>query len=375
MKKIMFFNRSFFGGGVEKVLIDIIRNLDKTKYDITVITRSNDGPYFEETKKYARCINCYSYLKPGRNFFHKVFNNIIIRLGEWSLYKFPKLYYALAIREKFDIEVAFMHNEAAIIIANSTNKNSKKIAWVHTDLNIHSGWTAYYKNAQYRKNVYKKYDKVVAISNTVKNSVKDVLELSENVEVIYNPINEKLIKQLADSENIDFKEPFILSVGRLSFEKRYDFLIKTYHKALQDYNIKEKLYIIGDGPEREKLEKLINDFNLQENVFLLGYKSNPYPFVKNSKFTVCSSLYEGLHIASIESISLGVPVLSRVKVVEEIFGEHKCGIICENDNDFYDAFIKMNSDILSYKSEAIKQSKNINLEDNINKIKRLFDNI
>jgi glycosyltransferase involved in cell wall biosynthesis len=83
--------------------------------------------------------------------------------------------------------------------------------------------------------------------------------------------------------------------------------------------------IVGDGPDREYLERLIRAMDLQNSVILAGYQSNPYPYMKKSRFLVISSYTEGLPVISMEALSLGVPVVATIPSIGEAFGEEICG--------------------------------------------------
>ncbi|MBP3925781.1 MAG: glycosyltransferase, partial [Clostridium sp.] len=72
---------------------------------------------------------------------------------------------------------------------------------------------------------------------------------------------------------------------------------------------------------------------VQDSVILAGYQSNPYPYMKQSKFVVSSSFIEGLPVISMEALSLGVPMVSAVPSIGEVFGDEMCGLITENDNE------------------------------------------
>ena len=76
----------------------------------------------------------------------------------------------------------------------------------------------------------------------------------------------------------------------------------------------------------------MNATETQDTVILAGYQSNPYPYMKQSKFLVSSSFTEGLPVIAMEALCLGIPLVSSVPSVEEIFGEEECGLITENDN-------------------------------------------
>jgi glycosyltransferase involved in cell wall biosynthesis len=84
----------------------------------------------------------------------------------------------------------------------------------------------------------------------------------------------------------------------------------------------------------------VNATETQDSVILAGYQSNPYPYMKQSKFLVSSSFTEGLPVISMEAMCLGIPMVSAVPSIGETFGEEMCGIVTENDNRSLEAGIR-----------------------------------
>ena len=335
-EKILIYNRTFFGGGAEKVLLDYVRGLDKTKFDITVMVRRDEGAFREQFHALKQegihiRVAC-DWIKPGKNRIEKLRNYILLNVADWCEFRFPAVFYRIAIRERYDAEIAFMHNEAAAIIASSSNRNSKKLLWVHTDLRRINTWKLYFRTRRRQKKFFSKFDHCICVSQIAKQSVEELLGLKKNVMVLHNPVDRERIIQLAQEKCplTEVEIPTICAVGRLSWEKNFCMLIRA-HKNLLDKGVVHRLCIVGDGPERQRLEMLIEELGLKESVVLAGHQKNPYPFIAAADMTVCSSVYEGLHIASIESLVLGKTVVSCCSVVEEIFGGYECGLITEND--------------------------------------------
>ena len=122
------------------------------------------------------------------------------------------------------------------------------------------------------------------------------------------------------------------AVGRLAEEKGFDRLIRI-HKNILDMGIPHRLVIVGDGPEKEHLTRIIKEAGIKDSVIMPGYTINPYPYMKKSMFLVCSSYSEGLPVVAMEALSLGIPVVSAYPSIGELFGEEVCGIITSNDDD------------------------------------------
>ncbi|MGL5951034.1 MAG: glycosyltransferase, partial [Cetobacterium sp.] len=141
--------------------------------------------------------------------------------------------------------------------------------------------------------------------------------LKGKVKRVYNPFNFNRIlglsedkSELTEEQKRFIHEDYIVAVSRLdTVQKDYETLIKGYKIALEN-GITEKLYIIGDGPDRKEIEELIKTNSLEENIKLIGKTKNPYVWMKNSKLFVHSSNYEGLPTVLIEAMICGKVVIS-----------------------------------------------------------------
>ena len=185
--------------------------------------------------------------------------------------------------------------------------------------------------------------------------------IKENVIVRYNinltnDIKNKAEEKIEEKFN---KNTFkICTVGRLVEAKGYDRLLKT-HKRLIDEGLKHDLIIIGDGPDKEKLINYINDNNLKNSVYLLGRKSNPYKYIKNSDLFVCSSRWEGFSTVISEAVILEKPVITtRVSGPEELFLNNEYGLITENNEEsLYEGLknIITNKETYDYYKNKVKE--------------------
>jgi len=172
------------------------------------------------------------------------------------------------------------------------------------------------------KRVYSNLDCIVAVSNSVKKDLIKTFFLEENkVKVIYNPFNIEKIRELSNEEipkeyaPIFEKHRVIITVGRLSPQKRHDLLIKIFSnlkKKLPDI----KLVIIGmcgvkeDFENEKKLKNLIKELKLENDVYFLGFQKNPFKYVKRAKLFVLTSQHEGLPRVVVESLAVETPVVA-----------------------------------------------------------------
>ena len=159
---------SLYGGGAEKVLQTILGNIDYTKYDVTLYSmhRESISPeYYPESIHYKVVFDNYC----GKYQIGKIIYQIKAKIkGKCFQWLPSSLFYRLFFHEKFDVEIAFIEGESTKIISGSTNKKSKKIAWVHIDL-VANPWTEFlYKSNNDERNHYMHFDNICCVSNKVK---------------------------------------------------------------------------------------------------------------------------------------------------------------------------------------------------------------
>lgn len=316
MIKILFFIETLNGGGAEKVLQNLVNAMDKSEFDITVQTLYPD----EAAKNLADGIE-YKYCYPSASGLNQLVMRLETAVG---------LTYPLHIKRDYDIEVAYLECGSTKIMAGSTNKKAKKIAWVHCDLSKKFADSADF--ASKSKKIYDKFDSIVCVSQSVKEGFEKLFGKDERISVVYNTVNDKEIIRLAEVDTVVKSELTVLAVGRLSKEKRFDRLISA-HKKLLDCGVKNRLIIIGDGAERASLEKLISDLSLSGSAELIGYRENPYPYIKAADVCVCSSDYEGLSTFITESLVLGKAIVTvDCGGMRELLGNGEFGIITDSDD-------------------------------------------
>lgn len=324
MIRILFFIPRLSEGGAEKVLRNLVNNMNPAKFDITVQTIENcDSKKYLAPGIHYRAINrCKTFL--GRKLFSFWFR-ICAEL---------KLAYRFFVRGDYDIEVAYLETISTKIIAQSTNKHAAKLAWVHCDLSKKEGINDAAKKIRRQ---YKKYDKIVCVSKDVQKGFCQLFGESFNTVVLPNVIDEEEICRKAEELTLDIDKKerggnVFLAVGRLTQQKNFEFLINVC-AALKSEGLQFYLEILGEGPEREALSKQIKKLNLTECVRLCGYKENPYPWIKNADAIVCSSKYEGISSVIIEALILGKTVITvPCTGMEELLGDSEYGIIADDSN-------------------------------------------
>lgn len=378
-KKIMFMVNSLYGGGAEKILQTILNNMDSNKYNITLYSMHRE--HIDKSKylsdfTYKVVFDTYT----GHQKIKKIYSSIFDKIRGWIFNNCSsKLFYKLFIHGKYDVEIAFIEGESTKIIAGSTNQKSKKLAWVHTDLQ-ENPWTDFlYKDKIDEQKHYLIYDKIICVSDSVRHAFSEKYGINNNVVVLYNPFDKEEIIKKSNEKIAIVKDQSLrlISVGRLEKQKGYDRLISIAAK-LKKSGFKFNLTILGEGTERSVLEQQIAEYGLKNQVHLIGYVDNPYGYIKNSDLFVCSSRSEGFSTVVAESIILEIPVIStRCAGTDELFGNYKCGDIVDNTEEALYKGLKdifLNTSRLSYfKDQCSQRSNEFSLTNTMSKIEELID--
>lgn len=318
--KILFFIEELRAGGAEKVLCNLVNEMDQSRFQITVQTlwKSDAAACLKPGIRYRYC-----YSKKSR------INNYRSRVEAAA-----GLTYPLHIKGDYDIEVAYLECGATKIMAGSTNKKAKKVAWVHCDLTMKMADPKAF--AEKASKWYEKYDRVVCVSQNVKDSFDRMFGIPEKTVVLYNTVDDAEIRSKAEVELPGLPEKRRLTavtLGRLTHQKAYDRLLKV-HKTLHDEGFAYDLWILGEGPDREKLEQYIAENDLSDSVRLFGYCTNPYPYIKAADLLVCSSRYEGFSTFVTEGMILGKPVVTTdCTGMRELLGDSAYGLITGNSEE------------------------------------------
>lgn len=353
---LVFFIESFSGGGAERVLLTILRNIDREKFDISVLVMNDGGVYSDAF--HALGVE----IIPILNSKISILNNI----------KYKLIYNLLPVKIaarwilrgiEADTYVAFIEGYCTKIFSAISN-NKRKIAWVHCDLQ-QLPWTiekGIFRNVEKERDAYHKYDIVIGVSESVTEMLKTRYGLNK-VRTIYNPIDEKRIQQLASelcSIATDKSKFNIVSVGRLTAAKGYDKLIALM-PTIVAANPDVRLYIVGEGEERMSLETQIRELGLGTHVILTGFLENPYSLMRQMDLFVCSSVAEGFSLVIAEAMIVGLPVVSMECAGPcELLGNGEYGILCSTYEQLKDTIILLSKDretLAELKTKAIERSK------------------
>lgn len=370
MKKVLFFMPNLMHGGAEKVLVNLMNNLDTNKYDITLQVLFDVGVNKEFLRKDIKYKYTFRYIFRGSTIIFKIFT--------------PEFLYKHIIKRKYDIVISYLEGSTSRIISGC-NYNSKKICWIHTQFTEEDSLVIGFRNSKEATSCYDKFDEIICVSSMVKKSFIDLSKIDENkVQVLYNT-NEtddilKKSQEEVDDISIDNNKINIISVGKITKLKGFNRLLKV-HKRLLSEGLLHKIYILGVGEDRNKIEKYIKENNLTDTFNLLGYKSNPYKYVAKCDLYVCSSYREGFSTAVTEALIVGTAVVSTLcSGSQELLGyNNEYGLVVENSEDgIYEGLKKLLEDkslLKYYKEKAKERGKRFNKKNTVMDVENLLDNI
>lgn len=183
------------------------------------------------------------------------------------------------------------------------------------------------------KNLYKKAFGIHTVSKGLELKIREQYKY-KNVRTVYNSIELDKI-QLLSQESIALDYQYIIAVGRMASDnvKQQDVIINAYHNSdLPQKNI--KLVLLGDGEYKNNLKKLVDELQLIDKVVFIGFKANPFPYIKNAKFLVLASKYEGFPNVIIESFACETPVVSYDCQTgpSEVINHKQNGLLVEDQN-------------------------------------------
>lgn len=367
MKKILFFIHDLGPGGAEKVLVNLVNNMDPEMFEITVMTLAGGGINEQFLKPHIRYLTCFDRLPRGHIHLLKLFS--------------PQQLHKRFIKEKYDIEVSYLEGPSARIISGCPYSGTKLVSWVHVEQ--HSRVIAAKAFRSYRESecCYRKFQQTACVSEYVKQDFLGLYPDLSHVSVIYNTNETNQILQKRH-ETIDkdvfFQGEFrICGVGKLMPNKRFDRVLRI-HQRLMEQGYSVHTYLLGDGPERNELELFTRENQLSQSVTFLGYQTNPYKYVANCDLFVCASIAEGFSTAATEALIVGTPVCTvEVSGMKEMLGEsNEYGIVTENDEEALYQGIKRlldDPDLLAhYKKQAEIRGKVFSTENTVKAVEEML---
>jgi glycosyltransferase involved in cell wall biosynthesis len=277
------------------------------RLQIKILNSCGEWNFFKNNKENIdvydmQKINLYKIL-PKKGFILSRLSFIVVfLLNLIPLLKFIK-------REKPDFIIIHLLTILPIILSPYISKKTKIILRVSGLPNMHF----------FRKFIWRFFSRYIFLITTPTNLTKELL-------INYNIFNSAKIKLLRDPivncKNINYlkkkkiefiptTENFYLSIGRLTEQKNFEFLVNTFAKNYKYFNIKN-LIIIGEGEKFSSIKKIIYNNNAENNIFLIGFKENVYNYINKSSALISTALYEDPGFALIESCYMRKKIITSL---------------------------------------------------------------
>lgn len=366
MKKILFLIHDLGQGGAEKVLVNLVNNMDRSKFDISVTVLLGGGvnEQFLASDIHFRAV--FPKEVPGNSKLMKLLT--------------PAQLHRMCVKEHYDIEVSYLEGPSARVISGCNDANTKLISWIHVEQHTMERLSGSFRSEREARECYDRFDQTVCVSQYVHDDFCRILNFKKPCRVLYNTVeSDKILANASDAapELMDDGKIRLMAVGTLKKSKGYMRLLSII-KRLHDEKYPVQLYILGIGPLQQEMERYIQANNLQEAVTLLGYQTNPYKYVSKCDLFVCASFAEGFSTAATEALIVGTPVCTvEVSGMEEMLGTHnEWGIVTENSEEALYQGIKDLLDypdkLAHYKGKAVERGKSFSTENTVRAVEEML---
>jgi len=366
MVKILFLIHDLGQGGAEKVLVNLVNNMDPAKFDISVTALFGGGVNEQFLAPHVRYWAVFPKAFPGNSHLMKLLS--------------PKQLHRLCVKEHYDIEVAYLEGPSARIISGCENQDTKLVCWIHSTPKTTAEAAKSFRSEAEAIHCYGKFRKVICVSQWMKESFEHCFPSLSKAEILYNTVeSDRILEQASENVEADvFQESKIhlIGVGSMKPVKGFDRLIRIHDRLCrEDYPV--RTILLGQGPDLGKLQQQAKDCGRSDSVVFPGYQTNPYKFVAKSDLFVCSSHAEGFSTAATEALIVGTPVCTvEVSGMREMLGDNEYGIITENDEDALYEGIKDLLDhpekLAHYKEKAIERGRRFSTEETVRAVEEML---
>lgn len=369
--KLLFMIPNLSHGGAEKVLVNLVNHMDKEKYDITVMTLFDVGV----NKQYLNHEIKYKYV-----FRHMPRGNIHML----KLFTSKRLY-KYCIKDKYDVVISYLEGPTARIVSGCTDDSTKLVSWIHIEQKNRRIACKAFRSFNEALKCYCCYDKTVCVSEEVMKDFRMLFSDVKNTSVLYNTIESDYIHErskecIEEKSFTDYTGIRLCMVGKITKHKGV-MRMAHIHKRMIEKGYDHRVYVLGIGDDRERIEKYLKENNLSDSFIFLGYNTNPYKYVTKSDVLVCASSSEGFSTAVTEALIVGTPVVTtRCAGMSELLGENnEYGIITENSEEALEKGIEKilaDSEMLrEYKNKALERGKLFETEKTVRAVEEMLDNL
>ncbi len=349
-KKVLIMIDALGIGGAERSLVAFLQMLDYSRMDVDLMIEARGG---ELEQLVHPAVNIISFKPVGglRALAARLIFSAMLRIAKvtapgehdqetrwkcvgWLYPECPK---------KYDVAIAYQQGYPLYYITERVNA-THKYGWINIDLK------GMHFNRHFNRPFYDRIDCAIAVSDQLKEIIlRDGYAAPEKLDVIYDIVFPKLVRRQAEdtvSEKDLFRAPLkITTVARLAGQKNFPLAVHTA-ALLKSRGVEFEWVIVGDGPERQNIERLIARTGVADCLKLVGKKVNPYPYIKACDIYVQTSSIEGYCLTLAEARALAKPLVStRFPIVDAHIVPGENGYIAESTPEsMADCITKIASD-------------------------------
>lgn len=369
MIKVLFVIHDLSVGGAEKVLINLVNGMDKTKFDITVFSLFDVGVNKQFLCKSVHYKSYFKYMFRGNSFFLKLFS--------------PQQLFKKFIKDDYDIIISYLEGVSARIVSGCTDKKRKLVSWIHVEQHTKQNACRAFRNYNEAVSCYRRFNQTICVSEAVKTDFCSLFDIHNPVSVLFNTNDTdniiELSKKPVDPAVFSPDEFKICVVGKISKRKGCDRIVRIQKKLRQE-GFNTHIYFLGVGSDETYVRSFMHENDLEDSITLLGYQTNPYKYMKACDLFLCASLAEGFSTATVEALIVGIPVVTvDVSGMKEILGENQYGIITQNNEDaLYNGIkdmISLPHKLHYYVDKAKERGKFFCKNETVGKVENMLENI
>lgn len=391
-KDLLFIMNNLDCGGAEKALLSLLETIDYSRYNVDLFLFEHKGiflsqvpqkvslltppevyPYFNMSIKKALLL-CLKR-RQWSIFFSRIGFGYLQKTEKESAVKEQKSWKYLkrvlpSLPKQYDVAVGYLEKTPNYFCVDKVH-SKLKLGFIHNDYNQLK------MDVSFDYPYFSKLDKIITVSEECKSVLnRNFPTLSDKFHVMYNIISTTAISNLSKVP-LDFNKKGItlMSVGRLHFQKGYDLALEAC-KILVDKGIPFYWYVLGDGEEREKLQKQIVAYNLQEHFILLGLQDNPYSYLAHADIFVHTARFEGFGIVISEAKIMKLPmVITNFNIAQSHIEHGKNGLIAQMNPESIAANLErllLDSSLRAAFSKSLSEN-NYGTESEINKFYELIE--
>lgn len=342
-KKVLFVIHQLNHGGVQKALLSALDAVDYTENEVTLYVRKNriqllpeinenvhkiiineDETHYYRKPYAATMLLCKKIvdilkLKNLSEFFQKKLVDYINQ----SQMEYEKKHY-FNKQETYDVAVSYIQGYTAKFVAQYIDAK-KKVMFYHGSTD---------ETHELHEEIMAYYDSIVGVNENVQKILAELYPTySQKMTFVENYVDVDAVCKKSKEFMIEKPQgtTVLCSCGRLTPVKGFDLAVKAA-SILKEKGISFLWYFVGDGPERTKLEQMIEAYGLQENIQITGMKDNPYPYINACDIYVQSSYEESFGLTIAEAKILNKPIVTTKTVGGNIQIEHLYnGLVAEID--------------------------------------------